>query len=358
MSQPTPEPASSAPGDPPSPAALSTSVRGQPGRRLRIGGAILAFAGAMGIGIWGGWQLRARVEEPPAAITIQAKVDRPVLVLNDESRTPGAMPSVVGLTLDQARQALMDAGVANISEVPAPYAGPGGQVVAQDPAGGSTSGGSATLTYSQPTAVPEMVGARVADARGVLSGLGVRIEVVTRYVAGQPEGVVLSSTPGPGEALPTEMSLEVSEAASSVFLADLRANTSDCSIDDVTLNAVDHPGSIVCSPAYDEPEVVEYVLNRAVELFEATIGIDDRSEVGVPTRFRVLVDGQPAFESTVSYGTTQDISVPVSGALRVTLEAWRADANESCCDTDAGWGSARLSGGLDAVTRLFEESNS
>jgi len=203
-----------------------------------------------------------------------------------------------------------------------------------------------------------MVGANLDDVRAVLTDLGVRIDVTTTYVPGQDEGTVLESTPAAGDQLPTELSLEVAEAASSVFLADLRANTSDCSIDDAIVNAQDQVGSIVCSPGYDDVEAVEFVLNREVDQFAATIGLDDRSEVGAPTLFRVLVDGSIALEVVMTYGASQDVTVPVGGALRLRLETSRYDTPENCCDTDAVWGSARLLGGLDAVTRIFDESNS
>jgi NPCBM/NEW2 domain-containing protein/PASTA domain-containing protein len=330
------------------------------GRRLRVAGLALLVLGAAGIGAWGGWTVRDRVDDEPVPAAIDVSVDRPVLVLDAPTDVAGAMPSVVGLSVEQARQALSDAGIdiAGVSEVVTPFAGPGGMVVAQDPRGSTPAPDAVTLTLSQPTAVPEMVGARIEDARDVLTDLGVRIDITTEYVAGQPEGAVLASDPGPGEPLPTELHLRVAEAASSVFLADLPAITSQCSIGDATVNASDQSASLVCSPAYDQPEVAEYVLNRQIENFEATIGIDDRSEVGVPIRFRVLVDDQVAFDATVTYGTSQEITIPVSAALRVTLETARTGADlEDCCDTAAVWGGARLTGGLDAVTRLFEESN-
>jgi NPCBM/NEW2 domain/PASTA domain len=343
-----------------------TPTHREPRRRRRVGlgyrlsGVMVIVLGIAALGGWGGWTLRDHRAEPvPAPVEVNVDVSRPVLVLDEAVQRAGTMPNIVGLSRDQARQVMIDAGfgIDGVTEVGAPYAGAADQVIGQEPRAGAPIGDAVTLTVSQATAVPAMIGSAVNDARDVLVPLGVRVTVEPKYVAGQPEGIVLGSTPPAGEALGTELTLTVAQAASSVFLGELRPVSNACSQSEITINATVHPNALVCSPSNDDIESSEYVLNRRVELFEASIGIDDRSATTVPVAFRVYVDDVLAFEASMSYGSAQEIAVPVSGALRVRLDVVRAGELDSCCDTQAGWGSARLSGGQSAVDALISESN-
>ena len=329
------------------------------GLRYRVAGVLVVVLGIATLGAWGGWKLRdSRAEPVPAPVEVNVEVSRPVLVLDQAVQRAATMPNIVGLSRDQAQQVLIDAGldVEAIDEVGAPYAGAADQVIGQQPPAGAPVGDVVVLTVSQATAVPEMIGATIDDARDVLVPLGVRVTVASTYVAGQPEGVVLASAPAAGEPLGTELTLTVAEAASSVFLGDLRAVDTSCSRTEIIINTGRHENSLVCSPSYDDVESVEFVLNRRVEVFEATIGLADRSATTVPVVFRVFVNDVLAFEVAMAYGSTKEISVPMTDALRLRLDIVRGGAFEACCDTEAGWGSARVAGAQSAIDALIDES--
>jgi serine/threonine-protein kinase len=115
------------------------------------------------------------------------------------------VPSVVGETEASARSALANAGL-NVTRALEDSADvPKGQVIAQDPGGGSTvdEGSTVTLTVSKgpkKVEVPDVVGQDKADARATLRDVGFTVRVVERE-SDEPEGsVIRQSPPGGGKA--------------------------------------------------------------------------------------------------------------------------------------------------------------
>ncbi len=290
---------------------------------------------------------------------IDVAVSRPVLSLDEQAVRSGTTPNVLGLSVDQATQVFIDAGLdpGSVAIEQVPFGGAPGLVLVQDPRAGTTLGDTATVSVSQATAMPTVAGARLSDVRAALDPLGVRVVVRSQYQAGTAQDTVLSSEPTAGAPLTSEVSLVVAEAPSSVFLSSLRPISSSCSVDSVSINATEMPSSLSCSPSYDDGDVVEFLLNRHVERFQAQVGVVDRSESTIALRFRVLVDGQVAFDQQVAYGTVADVDVSIAGAIRLQLEVYRAQATEECCGVIGGWGDAQLTGGQAEVDDLVEESN-
>ncbi|MGL6280579.1 MAG: Stk1 family PASTA domain-containing Ser/Thr kinase [Gaiella sp.] len=115
-----------------------------------------------------------------------------------------AVPSVVGLQIDIATAQLNTAGFP-VLPVRAESDRPAGEVIAQDPAGNSTTtqGTTITLTVSQgpsTVAVPDVTLLPVADARSTLTAAGFTVST-TRQDTDDPtlDGVVISQSPA-GEA--------------------------------------------------------------------------------------------------------------------------------------------------------------
>src|SRR5690349_11902684 len=81
----------------------------RPRRRLRTAGILLVVFGLAGAGGVGGWFARGHFALPKRPPLIDARVNRPVTKV--DSVGTGIMPSVIGLTSDQATRALFDAGL-------------------------------------------------------------------------------------------------------------------------------------------------------------------------------------------------------------------------------------------------------
>lgn len=323
------------------------------GRRFFAAGLASLALGSLGAGLWAGWSLNNQFSGTAPLPTLSVTVDRPIVVLEDSVQGISIMPSVVGLSRDQARQALSDAGInAEIAEEAAPYAGQAGRVIAQQPDAGASAVTKVTLTHSVVTTVPEFVGTSLDDVRAALIPLGVRVVVSTRYEAGIGAGTVLSTSPAAGEVLTNEVALVVAEAGSSLYLTDLRSITSNCRREQRTVNATVYPNSLVCNSWSYDVGIVEFALNRQIDRLQATVGLDDRSNIGSLIRFRALTDGIVVFEEVVPFGSSRAVDIPLTGALRLSLEARLVEGSTRGSDVVAVWGTPTLVGGTEAIARL------
>ncbi|MBE7454905.1 MAG: PASTA domain-containing protein, partial [Kofleriaceae bacterium] len=119
---------------------------------------------------------------------------------------PLAMPDVVGLARGDAEGALASAGLNVGSVTTFASAAPAGQVLAQNPAAGTTvaAGSVADLTVSsgpQPVVVPFVVGQDLAAARLALQGAGLAMSVTPQASASVPRNQVMAQTPAGGTQL-------------------------------------------------------------------------------------------------------------------------------------------------------------
>lgn len=71
----------------------------------------------------------------------------------------------------------------------------------------------------------------------------------------------------------------------------------------------------------------EFDLGRSWTTFEAVVGLSDDSNSDAEVAVRALADGDLVFSHTLSLGQAEEISVPVEGALRLRLEAERAQGS-------------------------------
>ena len=175
--------------------------------------ALLVFAaGCIEAGIAIGWWLRDRQTDDLAPLTIEAVVDRPVILPATETGVAGLMPSVVGLGLDQARQILFDAGVAGnaILVFDRPTALESGLVVSQEPAPGSEVSETVVIIVAASASMPNLVGFEVSDAQRVLAELDSTATVQRIFSDGSQPGVVMKTEPAAGANLPSVVVLHVS----------------------------------------------------------------------------------------------------------------------------------------------------
>jgi NPCBM/NEW2 domain len=78
-------------------------------------------------------------------------------------------------------------------------------------------------------------------------------------------------------------------------------------------------------------QVVEYSIDRRYTNFAAVVGASDRSTAGVPIKVDITGDGQPLWSETVQVGQPKQLSLPVSGILRLAITATQqADDSAGC----------------------------
>jgi penicillin-binding protein 1A len=150
--------------------------------------------------IWQRYQGAALADRPASAFPSRADAERDARDRRDTGTTTTTragvrLPSVVGMREADARRVLAEVGVGVETETAPSADFPPGVVLAQSPPAGSPGGSDTVVTLTlavEPppqTAVPSVLGLRPEDARAIVEGRGLAIEVVT-----EPE-------PPPGDGL-------------------------------------------------------------------------------------------------------------------------------------------------------------
>lgn len=287
---------------------------------MRLAAWIVAIAGTLFLGAGLGQLLW------PSTITVM-RIVAPSESQGSAAAQDLAFPSVEGLDEMTARAAIADAGFvrAKVATTTAAASGPAGFVVMQEPAAGTPASSAAlvvTLTLSEETTMPDLKGQTLAQARAAVGALWGVVQVETVTTAGEPAGTVLSTIPMAGDPMTVEVTVRVADGGASVGLVDLDAvERRRCWEDsDVSVNGMLQSSALGCYASADqEAAFVEYAIGRHATYLEATIGMDDRGDQGSGT-LRVLGDGRRLARHQVSFGTSKDIRVDVSGVLRLRVE--------------------------------------
>ncbi len=246
----------------------------------------------------------------------------------------GRFPHVTGLDENTARSVIATAGfgTASITTSTVPAAGPAGFVVRQEPAPGSEQQSDLTavsLTLSQPVTTPPLVGLPADEAkRQVLELYGVP-QLVRVTTAEQPAGIVLTSEPEAGAAMPVEVVLRVSDGGQALSLLDLQAvSSSRCSKgSELSINGQVQAHGLQCTPGNeDRPAIVEYAIGRRATYLAATVGMLDSAGMAGAT-LRVLGDGNALATVDVAFGAAQELRVDVTDVLRLRLEVTGAPSS-------------------------------
>lgn len=291
---------------------------------------------------------------------LEVSVDRPIQVYAPESVVEGRIPNVIGLSEDDARRALSDAGVelARVTTTRVPYVGPEGLVVEQSPpSGGAIGPGRIELEVSEPARMPDLADLSEAEARETLTDLGARIVTVGEYRQGAAEDSVLSTDPPAGSAIVDRATLHVAEPLSSVFLTELEPAAAGCRTgEEAVVGGTSAGEAIVCLPEPGaNPRSATYVLGGEVESFQATLGLDDGGDPRVPVEFRVYVDGRQAFSKRLAFGETAPVDVPLAGALQLRLETSAVGVSPpGSPPVKAVFAEPRLAGSRGAIDQIQE----
>jgi hypothetical protein len=291
---------------------------------------------------------------------VVVSVDRPVQVYAPETVVDGHIPNVIGLSEDDARRVLSDAGIelSKVTTSRLPYVGPADLVVTQTPpSGGAIGDREIALAVSEPALMPDLEGMSESEARDSLSSLGARIATASEYQAGAAEGSVLATEPAPGATIVDKATLHVAEPLSSVFLTELPPAASSCrSGEESVVAGTTASEAIVCQPeAGANPRSATYALGGQVESFQAVLGLDDEGDASVPVEFRVYVDGELALSRRLGFGDSLPIEVPLSGAFQLRLETVAAGVSPpGSSPLQAVFAEPRLAGSRSAIDEISE----
>ena len=336
---------------------IGGAMRARFWRRLLVLVVGLTSVAVLGGAVFLGWWLHGRLAKDRTAVV---NVNRPIRVAEPSLPSVGtAVPNVLGLDVQTARQVFVDAGIdpKRLETTGQPYAGEQGIVISQDPASGSSVGtGKLTLTLSTSAQMPKLVGGTLTEARAALAGLGASVAVTARYQPNTTENTVLETEPKVGAPLRERATLVVAEPPSSVFLNELRPINSSCGTQTVNAAGVERPNAFDCEPGQGSPSVMEYLLNRRVASFAAVLSLGDRGGTDTPVTFVVIVDGKRKLALTLRFGEARAINVPVVGALRLRLVASAGKLGSSGEQPQAVVANARLLGGRTAIDSLVSES--
>ena len=324
------------------------------GRHRRGLGVLAVVAASFGGGFTLAWTLRDG--DGAAREQVLVNVDRPIVAVGGATVAADAAPNVLGLALDDARRALIDAGVdpTEIDTNEVPTAGRTGVVVVQDPPPGVPVADDDVLGMSVAATVPDVAGRSVDDARERFDQLGAVVRVVRRYDPSAAEGTVLGVSPPPGERLPTTVELTVASAPSSVFLTDLDDIEGSGSSTSGSVNGTSFDTGLRCDPRDDFAQTT-WLLGRRISRFETTAGIEDASDLGSTVEWAVLGDGKVLASGTAGYGQAEPIALDVTGVLRFTIRYRIAELPDGVSRPDLVFANPLLIGGPDDIDALLAE---
>lgn len=294
----------------------------------------------------------------PSAPTVELTI-APVTIDPTAPSEVEPMPDVVGLTVQQALEALADVGLdpGAVAVEERPWVGEVGRVVVQQPVRGTSDPDEVLLSVAEEASTPDIVGLSSADARAALEEIGVRAQVSEVAAPGVEPGTVVATQPGAGEPVVTDMVIDVAARPSAIYLDALVPLEGSCREDAAEVAGRSLDRSVVCQLRANRGEVsASYQLNGDVERFEAIVGQSDRTDLGAIVLVRVAVDGQDVAGVELGFGASEELIVPVDGALRLTITSLLVDDGEddeaSADQVDVVFGDARLIGPDPALDRL------
>ncbi|MDO3685775.1 NPCBM/NEW2 domain-containing protein [Micromonospora sp. C28ISP2-4] len=238
--------------------------------------------------------------------------------------------------------------VADVAAVAALLAGGGRPIVLAASAGAVLTGGYLLVRrLGQPVDRTALVGLAVAVAGAAIFGYALRPAPAPATPAGAAPTTAAAPATGTPVAATTGASAAAggdssSPGAAGTWLYDLppvdggngweqRAETVDGKRYDHSLVAS------TCTATDDESE--SFNLGRRFAGFRATVGVPDDVPDSFRARFTVLVDGEVVFRRDLGLGGTAALDVPVTGALRLTLQV--DNVGQGGCDNGV-WIEPRL----------------
>lgn len=287
-------------------------------RRLALAGTTLLVLGILTAAAAFGWLLRGWLPSGDVGTTTVV-VKRPVQI-QAAAVSAGTLPNVLGLGVDEARQAYADAGAeaALIVEHAVPYVAQERTVVEQKPAAASPIKKNATkleLVVAVPARMPDIVGLSSDAARAKLAAIGVGATTIVRSETSVDPGEVARSRPAAGQPARPRATIVVSEAPSSVTLADVEPIENSCALD---------AGDLRCDVTQSGSQVA-YAINDRVSGFSGNLVLDDTAPQGARVRLTVRA-GSRVIGTYTAGRAARDIDLRITGGTRLALELRRLDS--------------------------------
>ena len=263
------------------------------------------------------------------------------------SASPEEMPDITGLPLATARRVLRSHHLSQtVTATKRKAAGTSGIVLDQTPAAGDPATGTLTVTVSEPAKTPSLVGLSTQQARDAVEKLGGAVQLERAFAPGKPEGSVISSSPTHGSELPQVLTVTVADSGEGLALAQLDKLDGSCTTtDSATLNGSKVGPSVSCRPGTGpdaEPADANWAIGRRAPYLEFTAGIEDSGATGAGT-IVISGDGRKLKSVPVKYGQTAHLLVKTTNVLRLQISVTTSNREDADSPTIV-LGDARLLG--------------
>lgn len=299
------------------------------GRFILVLGLCFVIISALGLASVAGWAAANKL--------VVAEQDRPntevrVISLPDYSQDVSArMPDVRGLTADDARQALVDAGIpadfVTVTERAA--AGTSGIIIQQTPVFGATNPNAVTLVVATEAKIPDSAGQPAQDVISSLRALGARVEQVRVFEPDSEEGTVVRTEPEAGNAVPDVVTVYTSDSPVTRSFDDFEEITGGGSSEtDVLHLGVKYENGVSFSTGRgDEAEESAWDLKGKVVLLEGQYALDAKSEGSALVT--VLGEGVSIAQMEVSSTAPTKFSWRVEGVNTLMIQVQRTNEDKS-----------------------------
>jgi hypothetical protein len=287
--------------------------------------AIVAVIGLFGAGFGTGWVTSNNIATAGPENTAPTPTTAPNI--------PGfsasvLMPDVRGLTPDDAKQVLADAGIdiATVTAKSRPSAGLSGLIVAQVPAFGAGNPSTVSLVVSTPAIVPSVIGQSATDAITSLSALGAQIQRVSVFVPGATIGKVTAINPAPGLPLPEIVTLSVTAVPASLNLATLHISGECGASNTATMNGKDWSNAVTCSSSSSGASAF-WAVGKSVDQITGTLGIADRENSSASATVQIMGDGIALGTYNLVRGTPATFTLATTGVATLTVRMVSTNTN-------------------------------
>lgn len=304
---------------------------GSRSRKLRVAALALATAAVVAGVFAAGWAT--------ANTLVVAQQDRPlpetnVVVLPDSSMSGSSrMPDVRGLSAADAKQAIVDAGIAAtaIETEERPAAGAPGRVVQQNPVFGTLDPSLVKIVISTEATVPKTAGRSATEAISELQALGARVTQQRVYEPGVTVGEAIRTEPAAGERLSENVTLFIADSPSERSLEEFDTIGSRASWSSNGELFAGKQVDAIASFYADRPDNVSdyaWKLGGRVTSIEGSYAIDEGQDPAFGGSFVVLADGKEIARLTAK-SAVSDFDLDVRGVQTLVIRAVRSLPDES-----------------------------
>lgn len=239
----------------------------------------------------------------------------------------GEMPSVVNMTEEDAREAVLAVAPNAKIEVTAKQdAGDEGVVLEQDPSVGQKIDGIVTLSVSTGSVeVPDVIGQSMGKARKSLESAGFKVAINEVADPGADDGTVVGQRPAAGSRNEAKVTLDVARKDAATYLSDMEPVESEglrIATGDVVTDGKTYTRAVILTEAWGEQRWVSYNLGRGFTQFDAVVGISDLASADTRASIEIQAeDGRVLYsEDDIKLGPPAEIdALDVSDVLRLTI---------------------------------------